>query len=269
MSTDPIDRALRLLSQARSGNLGDEALKMLVGESLGMPPGAALMQVQIIKGRPTLGAAAQLALAHQAGHRTTWTESTSARAVLSMVRAGTDTAVTTAYTMKEARNAGLGGRAWSSYPAEMLRARCITRAIRQWCPEVLGGALYDPEEIGGDPDLGHADEASVAEMDEGGDSAPAPPRDPEPAAATGPATATADTPADLDALTKAFAALGWTPEQWGPMLGEAPTRGEARALYLAAKAGEVEPPPSDSAEGWGGLPLPDVEAETAEVSDGE
>jgi hypothetical protein len=53
------------------------------------------------------------------------------------------------YTMKDAARAGLANRSgpWKTYPAEMLRARLISKAVRMVCPEAVAG-FYTPDELG-------------------------------------------------------------------------------------------------------------------------
>lgn len=51
------------------------------------------------------------------------------------------------YSMKDAKAAGLTDKAnWKKHPAEMLRARLISKAVRMLCPEAIAG-VYTPEEI--------------------------------------------------------------------------------------------------------------------------
>lgn len=52
------------------------------------------------------------------------------------------------YTIKEAQDAGITGKdVWKKYPADMLRARCITRAVRGEFSDVFLGRAHDPEEL--------------------------------------------------------------------------------------------------------------------------
>jgi len=154
-SSDDLREMHRMLAAAlgRRRDPADLALALALGDSCGMTVGESLSQIHLIDGKPTIGAAAQLALAHRAGLRTRWRETSSERAVLALWLDGPDGEPTLhAYTSEDAKRAGLWGRGqWSKYPAQMLRARCITDALRAHCPEVLGGAVYDPEELGGAP----------------------------------------------------------------------------------------------------------------------
>ena len=54
------------------------------------------------------------------------------------------------FTAEDAKKAGLlpakPGSGWAKFPAEMLRARCISKAIRMLVRELLQG-VYTPEEV--------------------------------------------------------------------------------------------------------------------------
>jgi hypothetical protein len=53
------------------------------------------------------------------------------------------------WTIARAQQAGLTGKGtWKQYPAAMLKARAITEAARDACPEALAGVAYTPEELG-------------------------------------------------------------------------------------------------------------------------
>ena len=145
---DDLDRVLRMATQAGlSESPAELMVRLAVGRDAGLGLGQSLSQVAMIKGRPTIGAAAQLALARRSGIRTRWETSTDTEATLLMWLPGDPEPVRTSYTAEMARRAGLGGDNWRKHPEAMLRARCITSAIRMHCPEVLGGAIYDADEL--------------------------------------------------------------------------------------------------------------------------
>lgn len=144
---DDMDKALRVFDQA-GHKPGDLALKFAVASGLGMSLAQALSDVYIIEGRPSLSATSQLALIRRAGVRTRWLESSRETATLRMWLANDPDPFDTTYTIADAKAAGLVGRkTWASHADAMLRARCITKAIRMHCPEMLACTLYDPDEI--------------------------------------------------------------------------------------------------------------------------
>lgn len=126
-------------------NPGARAAVVLAGLELGMTPMQALRSLHIIEGRVVIAADAQLAIVMRAGVAVDWLESTPTAAKLKIQR-GERRPLEVAYTMEDAQRAGLAGRGtWKAHPAAMLRARCITTAIRMYCPDILAGA-YSPDE---------------------------------------------------------------------------------------------------------------------------
>ena len=50
--------------------------------------------------------------------------------------------------MEDATQARLSGDNWSKYPKNMLFARALTNGAKWYTPDVFGGAIYEPEELG-------------------------------------------------------------------------------------------------------------------------
>lgn len=52
---------------------------------------------------------------------------------------------------EDAKRMGLSGRGtWQKYPRQMRTARAVTEGVNAFMPEVLGGSIYTPEELGGE-----------------------------------------------------------------------------------------------------------------------
>jgi hypothetical protein len=120
---------------------------LLTGHELGMGPMESLREIHVVNGRPTLSAAAMLARAVRAGVAVEWLESSDTRAVLRLSRNGTS--YEQSWSIEDARRANLLIKSgpWQAYPSAMLRARCISAAVRAYCPDAIGGGgLYVPEE---------------------------------------------------------------------------------------------------------------------------
>ena len=120
---------------------------ILTGAELGMGPMESLREIHVVNGRPTLSSGAMLARAIRAGVRVEWLESTDSVATLRLTR--DDVQHEETWTIEGARKAGLAGKSgpWQTYPKAMLRARCISAAVRAFAPDVIGGGgLYVPEE---------------------------------------------------------------------------------------------------------------------------
>ena len=124
------------------------AAAILTGIELGMGPMESLREIHIVQGRPTLSAACMLGRALRAGIAVEWIESSDNAARLRLTRNGVS--YEQAWALDDAKRAGLLQKSgpWLQYPAAMLRARCISAAVRAFCPDVIGGGgLYTPEEV--------------------------------------------------------------------------------------------------------------------------
>lgn len=121
-------------------------------QALGEHPIAALTDVYVVEGRPSMSASMMHRRALEAGHRVRVT-STDTEATVSIWRKDDPQhAHVVTWTLDRAKHAGLMGRKgpWQTYPAAMLRSRAVSEACRTACPEVLGPAKYTPDELGGE-----------------------------------------------------------------------------------------------------------------------
>jgi hypothetical protein len=129
------------------------AVAMQFGAELGLPPMAALQNVAVIQGRPTLwgdavpGICQHLVEAYkdeQIGE--VGQDSFGVRATVT--RKGRAEPVSRTFTIEDAKRAGLWGKAgpWSQYPTRMLLMRARTFAYRDAFPDALRG-LYTAEEL--------------------------------------------------------------------------------------------------------------------------
>jgi hypothetical protein len=134
---------------ADSRGAAQAAVKILAGQEMGFGPLAAMTGVNIIRGRVSLGAnliAAAIRRSPRYDYR---------------VRRHTDSACeieflmdgqpigTSLFTLEDARRAGLAhGDNWKKYPRNMLFARAISNGAKWHCPDVFGGPVYTPDELG-------------------------------------------------------------------------------------------------------------------------
>ena len=146
-------------------------VQIWAGRELGVGPVEALRGIHIIEGRLALSAGLTGALVKRSRrYNYRITEQNATRCEIAWFELGEE-AGRSSFTIVEAAAAGLTGKAvWKAYPSDMLFARALTRGARRFCPDVFGGAVYDPEEIG---DAIEA-EYSISVADAPGDS-PAPP----------------------------------------------------------------------------------------------
>ena len=121
-------------------------------QALAEHPIAALTDVYVVEGRPSMSASMMHRRALEAGHRVR-VQSTDTEAVVSIWRKDDPQHEhKIVWTLERAKHAGLMGRKgpWQTYPAAMLRSRAVSEACRMACPEVLGPAKYTPDELGGE-----------------------------------------------------------------------------------------------------------------------
>ena len=112
------------------------------------PPLELAKHYHVIQGRLSLRADAMLALYRERGGKVIWKQFDANGARAQWIYDGND--IELAYTADDAKAAGFlparGGSGWAKFPAEMMRARLISKAVRMLCPEVVTGT-YTPEEI--------------------------------------------------------------------------------------------------------------------------
>lgn len=118
----------------------------LLCQAEGRHPAEAARDYHIINGRPSLKSEAMLARFQQAGGRVEWHEYTH-EAVSGTFTHPQGGSLKVSWSIKDAERAGLTGNStWKKFPRQMLKARCISEAVRGIFPGVLSG-LYAPEEV--------------------------------------------------------------------------------------------------------------------------
>ncbi|WP_152353283.1 recombinase RecT [Brachybacterium subflavum] len=119
-------------------------------QALGEAPIAALTDVYVVNGRPSMSASMMHRRALEAGHRVRVVADDQQATASIWRRDDPQYEHKVTWTMDAAQKAGLTKNpTWKSFPAAMLRSRAISEACRLACPEVLGPAKYTPDEIGG------------------------------------------------------------------------------------------------------------------------
>jgi hypothetical protein len=123
----------------------------LKGRELGLEPLYALSSIHMVNGKPGLAAELMHALVMRKYPKAklqfiTPVKNRNIECVIRAQRDGGDPQEF-CYSIEDARTAGLMGKDnWKSHPAAMLRARCMSAAIRATWPECVMGC-YTPEEI--------------------------------------------------------------------------------------------------------------------------
>jgi hypothetical protein len=134
---------------------------ILLGDEIGVGPTTSLTQIAVIQGKPAFGAALVGALVKKSGRYDYEVTEMSDQAVTvrftERVRApgGTSGDGVTArvlgdsrFTLQDAQRAGLGASpTWQRFPRNLLLARALTNGARWYCPDILAGAAYTPDEL--------------------------------------------------------------------------------------------------------------------------
>jgi hypothetical protein len=213
-------RAEGFVPRAYIGNPSAILAAIVMGSEIGIGPMQSLRAIHVIDGKPQLSADLMLALAIRAGVRVQWLRSDAEEARCKLTREGFPDHEH-AFTIAEAKAAGLAGRGnWSKYTASMLRARCISHALRAWAPDVLGAGVYVEGEIE-EARAVEAAPAAVVELEQPtGEQAPAEDIvEAEQACAEPDAPASVEAPARLDQCKTAEELRAWL-GQWGARVVE-------------------------------------------------
>jgi hypothetical protein len=138
---------------ADAREMAQAAVKVMAGEELGIPPIAAMMGINIIKGKVALGAnlIASRIRAHGYDYRFKQFDSTGCVIeFLSRIEDGKRRVMgESSFTDADAKAAGISSDMYKKYPRNMFFARAMSNGARWHVPEVFAGSpVYCPEELG-------------------------------------------------------------------------------------------------------------------------
>lgn len=139
---------------AKSGFFQDSAdaakaiVKILAGRELGFGPVASMTGINVIKGKVSLSAnliAAAIKRSGRYNYRVSKLDDTTCTIKFFE---GKDEIGESTFTMNDAKAAGLATDNWRKFPRNMLFARAISNGAKWYCPDLSGGPLYTPDELG-------------------------------------------------------------------------------------------------------------------------
>lgn len=144
---------------ARSGFFSDARdaaqaiVKVLAGRELGFGPIASMSGVYVINGKPVLSANLMAAAVKRSGRYTYRIKQLDDTACEIVFYERTEALIPTSrFTIEDARQAGAldgkNGHTWKKFPRNMLFARALSNGTRWHCPDIFGGPMYTPEELG-------------------------------------------------------------------------------------------------------------------------
>lgn len=127
---------------------GQAIVKVLAGQELGFGPIASMTGIYIVKGRVTLSAnliAAAIKRSGRYNYRVLRLDNEGCE--IEFCEGGKPLG-TSSFTDADAKAAGLSGENWSKYRRNMMFARAISNGAKWFCPDVFGGPVYTPDELG-------------------------------------------------------------------------------------------------------------------------
>ena len=124
-------------------------VKIQAGSELGLPPFASMAGINIIQGKPVLGANVIATLIKNDPRYNYRIVKGSDTVCEIEFFENSDAIGTASFTIEEAQKAGLTGKDnWKKYPSDMLFARAISRGSRRHTPGIFGGSpVYTPDEL--------------------------------------------------------------------------------------------------------------------------
>jgi hypothetical protein len=133
---------------------------VLAGQELSFGPMASLRNFQLVSGKLTMTADTMLAQMVKAGIQIAWEKDGSdGEAVLKLKRGSMTHAQK--FSAEDQKRAGLNSDTWRKFGPAMLRARCVSAAVRAFAPDVLGGTYIPGELPDDDRSEGPASDALV------------------------------------------------------------------------------------------------------------
>jgi hypothetical protein len=127
---------------------------ILKGRELGIPPMQAFSSIAVVNGKPTMSAELMAAMIYKnvPGAIINYLKSDNNECVIEAQRPG-GKPTRFSFSMEDAKRANLVGKGpWQTYPAAMLRARCLSAMARAMFADALSGVVYTPEELGAEID---------------------------------------------------------------------------------------------------------------------
>lgn len=141
-------------------------VKILAGRELGLPPIAAMTGIYIIRGKVSLSATTMAAVLKRHGNYDYRVLEHNHESCKIEFFQGEESIGISEFSMEDAKLAGLKSDQYKKYPRNMLFARAMSNGIRWFCPDILGGPAYTPDELDHDEDIGENLDEFVDEINE-------------------------------------------------------------------------------------------------------
>jgi len=123
--------------------------KVLAGRELGFGPIASMTNIYIVNGRVTLSAILMGAAIKRSGKYDYRIKSHSNDSCEIEFFENSQSLGISKFDKEDAARAGLLGKDnWKKHPANMYLARALSNGAKWYCPDIFGGPVYTPEELG-------------------------------------------------------------------------------------------------------------------------
>lgn len=147
---------------AETRDAAQAIVKVMAGAELGFPAIASMTGVYIVKGKVSLSANLMAAAIKRSGKYDYKVKRLDANACeIEFFEIGESIGVST-FTMTEAKEAKLhqdyrdnqwkDKLTWKNFPRNMLFARAMSNGAKWFCPDIFGGPIYTPDELGAEVD---------------------------------------------------------------------------------------------------------------------
>ena len=127
-------------------------VKVLAGRELGFGPIASMTGINIIKGKVSIGANLMAAAIRRDSRYDYKLKQHDATVCTIEFYYNGEAVGESSFTVEDAKTAGLSGDNWKKYPKNMLFARAISNGAKWYCPDIFGGPVYTPDELGAQVD---------------------------------------------------------------------------------------------------------------------
>lgn len=137
---------------------GQAIVKIIAGQELGFGPMASMTGVYIVKGKVSLSANLMAAAIKRSGKYNFKVRELTPEVCRIEFFEGAESIGESKFTMAEAKAGKLDQdwkdgqwkdkATWKNFPRNMLYARAMSNGAKWFCPDIFGGPIYTPEELG-------------------------------------------------------------------------------------------------------------------------
>lgn len=126
-------------------------VKILAGQEIGISPVASLTHIYFINGKLAYEAQILASALKRRGYDYRIRTHTDKECSIEFFNENKESLGHSTFTIDDAKKAGLDSKdVWKKYPRNLLFGRSMTNGCRWFCPDIFGGAVYSPEELGAD-----------------------------------------------------------------------------------------------------------------------